>query len=102
MYCIICERKIIADKEFNPFKDDHNTTFFKEGVVGKLEANYGSSHDGDIFMIALCDNCISEKLKSNTLLYKGNYMLGDDIVKDNIDKSIKGYTRRINIDKLIN
>ena len=62
---------------------------------------YGSTHDGDQFVIAICDDCIKENLKDATILYYGNYMYGGDYANDEIEKSKKTYRRRNSLDKLI-
>ncbi len=42
---------------------------WSNGVVDKICANYGSKHDGDVFLIAICDKCIENNLEKI-----GNYM----------------------------
>lgn len=101
MYCIVCDKRLNID-EFDPFNDSHDTVMSTDSVVGKLEANFGSKHDGDIFIMAICDSCIDKKLASHTLLYKGNYMFDSFHTQDSILESKKGYKRRTNLDKLIN
>jgi len=32
-----------------------------DGVIGEISAGYGSSLDGDIWLIAICDQCLREK-----------------------------------------
>ena len=32
------------------------------GIIHIIDAGYGSKHDGDQFIIAICDDCIKENL----------------------------------------
>jgi hypothetical protein len=70
-HCIKC------DFEIKPIEPDLMTSpeqgMWSGGVVGKLYANYGSKLDGDIYIIAICDNCIKEYGE-----YVGNYMFPDN------------------------
>jgi hypothetical protein len=70
------------------------------GIIHIIDAGYGSTHDGDQFVIAICDDCIKENLKDATILYYGNYMYGGDYANDEIEKSKKAYRRRKNLDSL--
>ncbi|MEK6829036.1 MAG: hypothetical protein AABY15_02835 [Nanoarchaeota archaeon] len=70
--CICCDKKI---------KPIHaETTRFPQsgmyhgGTVDKISAGYGSNVDGDMFIIALCDECIERLKKESKIQYAGNYM----------------------------
>jgi hypothetical protein len=47
---------------------------WNDGLVHKVSAGYGSSHDGDEFIIAICDDCIIKKKATGNLAYIDNYM----------------------------
>ena len=64
------------------------------GIIQIVTAGYGSNHDGDKFIIAICDDCIKENLENSNLLYYGNG-------EDDIEKSKKLYNRKKNLDILI-
>lgn len=125
MYCICCKKNNIIP--MSPHKDWNGTpTIFtkrektikeedilwsdkkgidseclNDGVAGIIDAGYGSTHDGDQFIIAICDDCIKENKESGVLLYYSNYMYGDmRYIKDEIDKSKQIYRRRKNLDDL--
>ena len=70
------------------------------GIIDIINAGYGSTHDGDRFILAICDDCIKENLEDGTLLYFNNYFskIG---VENNINKSKKIYQRRKRLDDLI-
>ena len=78
-----------------------NNEMIDNGIIHIIDAGYGSRHDGDQFIIAICDDCIKENLEDATLLYYGNYMGGyGDMITDEIEKSKKIYRRRKNLDNL--
>ena len=77
-----------------------NNEMIDNGIIHIIDAGYGSKHDGDQLVIAICDDCIKENLKDATILYYGNYMYGGDYANDEIEKSKKTYRRRKNLDNL--
>lgn len=78
-----------------------NNEMIDNGIIHIIDAGYGSTHDGDQFVIAICDDCIKENLADATLLYYGNYMYGGDYANGEIEKSKQKYRRRNSLDKLI-
>jgi hypothetical protein len=78
-----------------------NNEMIDNGIIHIIDAGYGSTHDGDQFVIAICDDCIKKNLADATLLYWGNYMYGGDYANDEIEKSKKKYRRRRNLDDII-
>jgi hypothetical protein len=69
------------------------------GIVQLIYAGFGSAHDTDSFIIAICDNCIAENLEDATLLLfkSGHYINPEKHVND----SKKKYRRRKNLDGLV-
>ena len=126
MYCICCNKNNVIpyDGSYKLRKDPHhpevteedllwkkdkttdgkyktiNQSMIEGGIIHIIDAGYGSTHDGDQIMIAICDDCITDKLKDGTLLYFDNYM-GSSWVTKNVDESKKIYRRRKNLDKLV-
>jgi len=78
-----------------------NNEMIDNGIIHIIDAGYGSTHDGDQFVIAICDDCIKENLADATLLYWGNYMYGGDYANDEIEKSKQKYRRRKNLDDIV-
>ena len=79
-----------------------NNEMIDNGIIHIIDAGYGSRHDGDQFLIAICDDCIKENLQDATILYWGNYMYGDDgFVEKEVEKSKQKYRRRKNLDDII-
>ena len=79
-----------------------NNEMIDNGIIHIIDAGYGSTHDGDQFVIAICDDCIKENLADATLPYYGNYMYGNEgFVYEEIEKSKQKYRRRNSLDKLI-
>ena len=123
MYCICCKKNSVTPLHSNIVgdgaakseedliwkkekrKDDSlvnvNNEMIDNGIIHIIDAGYGSTHDGDQFVIAICDDCIKENLGDATLLYYGNYMYGKEgFVYEEIEKSKQKYRRRKNLDNL--
>lgn len=74
--CICCDFDI--EQIHIPLKSEESWGgMWRDGIVEKISAGYGSSLDGDMFVIALCDICIAQKLSEGTIEYVGNYMFPD-------------------------
>ena len=79
-----------------------NNLNVNDGIIQTISAGYGSRHDTDIFIISICDECISREVEGGNLLYWGSYLSpGNRKVKEKIEKSKKLYRRRKNLDELI-
>ena len=117
MYCICCKKNNVVPMDTaikeedilwkNQKVDDQNAyyrTVENEMVLGGaieiVNTGYGSSHDGDRILLAICDDCIEENLADGTLLYFSNYMtkMGVDAA---VEKSKKIYQRRTRLDGLV-
>ena len=70
------------------------------GTIEIINAGYGSTHDGDRILLAICDDCIKENLTDGTLLYFSNYMTKIG-VEGEVEKSKKLYQRRTRLDGLV-
>jgi hypothetical protein len=129
MYCICCKKnnvipntppvssKISTEDSPPQFEEDIlwknskrpdgslvnvNNEMIDNGIIHIIDAGYGSVHDGDQFVIAICDDCIKENLQDATLLYYGNYMGGyGDMIKDEVEQSKQKYRRRKNLDDIV-
>jgi len=69
------------------------------GAVANVSTGYGSSLDGDQFVIAVCDNCLLDKVEDGTIAYTGNCLGGDHINK--LEKYKKIWRRYNNLDDLL-
>ena len=69
------------------------------GIIQIVTAGYGSNHDSDKFIIAICDDCIQSNLDDGTLLLfkSGSYVTPEE----DLEKSKKIYKRRKRLDDLI-
>ena len=129
MYCICCKKNNVIPynprsgsniaTEDSPLKSEEDILWNKQkrpdgslvnvsnemidnGIIHIIDAGYGSRHDGDQFVIAICDDCIKENLQEATLLYYGNYMYGKGgYVIEEIEKSKQLYRRRKNLDNIV-
>lgn len=121
MYCICCKKNNVSPpevrgKEYHTSEEDIlwkaskrqdgslvnvNNEMIDGGIIHIIDAGYGSSHDGDQFIIAICDDCINSNLEDATLLYWGNYMYSkEEFVEEEKEKSKQKYRRRKNLDNL--
>jgi hypothetical protein len=78
-----------------------NNKMINNGIIHIIDAGYGSKHDGDQFVIAICDDCIEENLEDATLLYWGNYMGYGNMIDDEVENSKNKFRRRKNLDDLV-
>jgi hypothetical protein len=115
MMCICCDEKIslyLTDKNeedvvFNKEKRgihgepeeeiilDAGSQMWKDGVVDLISAGYGSIHDGDEFIIAICDECLNKKIMTGHIAYIDNYV-GESIKGSEKYKSARIAWRRYN------
>ena len=77
MLCICCNKKI--EPIYNEVSEEQlifekEKGIWNDGIVGSISAGYGSNKDGDIFMIAVCDECLSSKIETGTIALIDNYI----------------------------
>jgi len=115
MYCICCRKNnVIPDECRKESKIEEDILYLKKektlninnemiynGIIQIIDAGYGSKHDGDQFIIAICDDCINENKEDGTLLYYDNYMFPGEYYEEEKEKSKKIYRRRKNLDGLV-
>lgn len=119
MYCICCKKNnVIPENYRSGFSEtEEDVLYFKKekngstlninnemvdnGIIHIIDAGYGSKHDGDQFIIAICDDCINENKEDGTLLYYDNYMFPGEYYEEEKEKSKKIYRRRKNLDGLV-
>jgi len=128
MYCICCKKNNVIPETFSYTKESMrgvkekveeedilwkdskrpdgslvnvNNEMIDNGIIHIIDAGYGSTHDGDQFVIAICDDCIKENLEDSTLLYYGNYMHEEGSIEEERENSKQKYRRRKNLDNLI-
>ena len=129
MYCICCKKNNVIPDKFSYNKEsvrgkgekiseedilwkdskrpdgslvNVSNEIIDNGIIHIIDAGYGSRHDGDQIVIAICDDCIKENLEDATLLYWGNYMYSNEgFVYEEIEKSKQKYRRRKNLDDIV-
>ena len=93
---LLCKKEVINNQIYNV-----NSAMISNGIIQIIEAGYGSKHDGDQLIIAICDDCIMKNLEDATLLYYEHVgVYYPDMIKEDIEKSKKAYRRRKNLDNL--
>ena len=61
--CCCCKKDIISlYKESN---EDY--CMWDSAIVGKISAGFGSDHDLNTYLIAICDNCITELINNEII-----------------------------------
>ena len=79
-----------------------NNEMINNGIIHIIDAGYGSTHDGDQIILAICDDCIKSNLEDATLIYYGNYMYThEEFIAEDVEKSKQKYRRRKNLDDLL-
>ena len=122
MYCICCKKNNVIPENYRSgfSESEEDALYFKKerktdgyilninnemvdnGIIQVIDAGYGSKHDGDQFIIAICDDCINLNKEDGTLLYYNNYMYSDEkFIEEEKEKSKKIYRRRKNLDGLV-
>lgn len=70
--CIVCDAKISLLYP-NVGADKPEEGMWKDGIVDEFSAGYGSIHDGDTYVIAVCDSCITNLKKKRKIEFDGNF-----------------------------
>lgn len=84
--CIKCN-KIIYMIDFGVDNSNVNQCCWNDGMVTEIEAGYGSTLDGNKYIIAICDDCMIELEELKKVDYIGNYI--DDYIHGYIEKHKK-------------
>ena len=64
--CICCGFEIKAI--MSEFNDKPEEGMWDGGTVEKVYMPYGSSLDGDIFYVGICDTCITKKVEEGIII----------------------------------
>jgi hypothetical protein len=116
MKCICCEENTIKpyDKDMteeeyiwsienrgNDRKLRAENRMWSDGLVANVSGGYGSTHDGSMWVIAICDKCLTKKHDSGIIAYTGDYMSNDvKFDEEDVEKSKKLWRRDQNLDRL--
>lgn len=63
--CMICGKVLNKIEDFDNIDD---------GGICQMSFHYGSKHDGDVFQLGLCDNCVDYLLKKRKIQLLGNFL----------------------------
>lgn len=76
-HCIFCDEEIKriggADEDNKDYEG-----MFDGGIVERISAGYGSRLDGEMYVIAICDDCIEEKHEEGKLSFIGDYIMSNN------------------------
>ena len=70
--CVCCGAKIEKIEGFDHDKEWEGC--YSDGIVEKISAGYGSTLDGEMFVLAICDKCVVQKANQGVLKFVGDYM----------------------------
>lgn len=128
MKCICCERNVVKPTFSGSLRDGENQILNEEdyiwktthhgenrtmekaenrmwddGIVSNIAAGYGSKHDGSMYVISICDECIDKKQNDGIIAFVGDYLFANhvDFTDGLINESKKLWRRDQNLDKLI-
>ena len=75
--CICCRKEVErADyQDPRPVINDN----YHHGMVGVIDAGYGSKHDTSCFIIGICDDCAYQCIKDGRLIEFWNHFEGQKI-----------------------
>jgi hypothetical protein len=75
--CVVCKENVdsIHDPEGVTIVNVNHSNF-GDGIAGRIEAGYGSTLDGNMYMIAICDNCVRKADADGRITFVDNYIPG--------------------------
>jgi hypothetical protein len=73
--CVVCKKEIKTLDVGETNIQDYDMV--DDGIVGTLLAPYGSKHDGSVFQIGICDDCVDKLIAEEKIKLIGDYIFGD-------------------------
>lgn len=71
MKCIVCKKQIeafdLGGDVINEIEAKPEEQCWHDGDVNKFYCGYGSSHDDNMYLVALCDDCITNREEQNII-----------------------------------
>jgi hypothetical protein len=98
MKCVICGNHVTLHRNYTISKNNNGETLinnkpiseykpesqmWEDGVISLFYGGYGSVFDGDIFYLAICDECIAKKYKDGSIFFAGDYMFDQRNYEEN-------------------
>jgi hypothetical protein len=74
---------------------------WNNGIVANISAGYGSTLDGGVYVLAICDDCTRKKQLDGTIAHTGDYMSPDYYKKDDEEKARQVWRRYNQLDNLL-
>ncbi len=114
--CVCCGYKIsleLHDLTIDEYVDSHKhwsgdigkneytpeSQIWKGGIVDKIAAGYGSSLDGEMYYIGICDICTEENMRNGRLRYANNYLFP---AGSYTEEELKGFEEKRNRENNLN
>lgn len=75
--CIVCDKEMeqiykALDKDIKEGRPYHGC--WSDGAVQVIETGYGSSLDGECYLIGVCDDCLNAKFNEGKIRFIRDYM----------------------------
>lgn len=69
--CVVCEKDIkrLHPNDFNA-NGDPVSDMYNGGIVERISAGYGSRLDGNLHVLAICDECVNEKTLKGVIIFE--------------------------------
>lgn len=98
MNCICCGESI--DDSGPTLNSPPENSCWNSGVVDKISSGYGSIHDGSVFLICVCDKCLTQKRDNGTIIFLYDYM-NELYSQDQRDEYNKILHRKMKLKRII-
>jgi len=101
--CVACLKNeiVLDEKHAENYKPTYMHNEWDGGWVFKLVTGFGSKHDGDMFIGAICDDCIQKFQDDGTLNYLGSYILESNLLQ-HVAKLINYKENMPDVDQIVN
>lgn len=74
MKCICCGKEIELYNVVIDSKSHPEQAMWFSGLVDNMAAGFGSSYDGMVFYVGICDDCLTKKINDGVVIYSHDYM----------------------------
>jgi len=87
MNCVCCDKVLESMYDTGETGGGLSNHCWSDGVVENIHAGYGSRYDGSAFTLAICDDCLVDKVEKGVIFYDREYIF--DIKIDEQERWLK-------------
>jgi hypothetical protein len=100
--CVSCGKEITAINPSDLDKYDLDSQMWSGGVVGIISAGYGSTNDGNVYFVGICDKCLDMANEKGNAVFLYDYMNnGEEINKNYRNEYNKILHRKIKLKRIL-